>query len=172
MPYLRADADREAYWRQELAALGGFKIGIAWRGSPGNPADHQRAIPLACFEPLASVPGVRLISLQKNHGLDELAALGGKLSILDLGARTAADFYDSAALIKNLDLVLCCDTAIAHVAGALGVPVWVALPAVPDWRWLRHGETTPWYPTMRLFRQTQAGTWTDVFGRIANCLPR
>ncbi len=172
VPYLRANPEREAFWRNELGSLVGFKIGIAWRGSPGNPGDRQRGIPLACFEPLAAVPGIKLISLQKNQGLEELAALGGKLGIIDLGARTAEDFFDTAAAIKNLDLVICCDTAIAHVAGALGVPVWVAVAKVPDWRWLLHGEQTAWYPTMRLFRQTEAGNWPEVFTRIATCLPR
>jgi ADP-heptose:LPS heptosyltransferase len=108
--------------------------------------------------------------LQKGPGSEQLAALGGKFSVLDLGDRldgTAGPFMDTAAIMKNLDLVIACDTAVVHLAGAIGVPVWVALTVTPDWRWLLQRSDTPWYPTMRLFRQQRLGEWDTVFASIA-----
>src|SRR5204862_4200969 len=102
-------------------------------------------------------------------GLDQLRKLGADFPVMDLGSRLdegTGAFMDTAAVMKNLDLVISSDTAIPHLAGALGVPVWVALPLVPDWRWLLGREDSPWYPTMRLFRQTERGDWTGVFERI------
>jgi hypothetical protein len=129
-------------------------------------------VPLTQFAPLAAVPGVRLISLQKGAGSEQLAALGGLFPVVDLGDRLDAGgpFLDTAALMKGLDLVVTCDTAVAHLAGALGVPVWVALALAPDWRWLLGRQDSPWYPTMRLFRQARRGEWGDVFARIAAAL--
>src|SRR5205085_9188629 len=154
------------------AALAGFKIGIAWKGS-AEADKQQRSIPLAEFAPLAAVPGVQLISLQKGPGSEQLAAVAGQWPVTDLGGRLdeqAGPFMDTAALMKNLDLVVTADTAIGHVAGALGVPVWVAVQKVPDWRWLLDREDTPWYPTMRLFRQERRGEWKPVFECIAQAV--
>jgi hypothetical protein len=109
--------------------------------------------------------------LQKGPGAEQLAAVTDRFPVTDLG-RHLDDFMDTAAVLKNLDLVISVDTAIAHLAGALGIPVWVALPFVPDWRWLMDREDSPWYPTMRLFRQTRPGQWEDVFQRIAEALQR
>jgi len=148
-------------------------VGIAWQGSPTHRAqryDKRRSIPLANFARLAAVPGVHLVSVQKGPGRDQLPAAAEKFPVLDLSSRLDEDsgaFMDTAALMKNLDLVISCDTAIAHLAGALAVPTWVALPLIPDWRWLLEREDSPWYPATRLFRQTRQGNWEDLFDRMA-----
>jgi Flp pilus assembly protein TadD len=174
VPYLRADRARSERWRGELQTLAGLKVGIAWRGSPKMlPYDLRRSIPLEQFEPLARVDGVRLLSLQAGAGSEEPGRLGGRFPVLDLAARfdeSAGAFLDTAAVMTHLDLVVTCDTAIAHLAGALGVPAWVALPSVPHWTWLLDRETSPWYPTVRLFRQAAAGAWDEVFHRMAAAL--
>jgi tetratricopeptide (TPR) repeat protein len=170
VPYLQADPELMQGWKAELATVEGFKVGIAWQGNPAFRDDRQRSIRLARFARLARVPGVRLINLQKGPGTDQLQEIEGQFPVLDFGSRlddVAGPFMDTAAIIKSLDLVICSDTAVAHLAGALAVPVWVALPLVPDWRWLLEGEDCPWYPTMRLFRQTRHGDWESVFDRIA-----
>jgi hypothetical protein len=169
VPYLQAKPELVEHWRQSMQPLGGFNIGICWHTD--SPQRNQyRALPLTHFEAVAKIPGVRLISLQKGTGTEQLDQLGGAFEVVNLGDTLdgkAGPFMDSAAIMKNLDLVISCDTAVAHLAGALGVPVWIALPFVPDWRWLLHREDSPWYPTMRLFRQTQLGRWDDVFARMA-----
>jgi tetratricopeptide (TPR) repeat protein len=187
VPYLRADPELIDRWRRELAALDGFKIGIAWQGNPQNARDRQRSVPLNCFEPLARLQGIRLVSLQKGLGTEQLIGGIGKLPnssqlepgliaspsqvgpIIDFGDRLDASgaFLDTAAVMLNLDLVVTVDTAVAHMAGALGVPTWVVLPFTPDWRWLLERSDSPWYPTLRLFRQKRTGEWGEVFERIA-----
>jgi tetratricopeptide (TPR) repeat protein len=170
VPYLSANSRLVEHWRRELESLEGFKIGIAWQGNVQYKGDRQRSIPLAQFTPLAWVEGARLISLQKGPGTEQLAALAGRFPVLDLAGRldeAAGPFMDTAAIMKTLDLVITSDSAIAHLAGALGVPAWVALPAVPDWRWQLGREDSPWYPTLRLFRQKERGNWEEVFLRIA-----
>jgi tetratricopeptide (TPR) repeat protein len=172
IPYLAADAARIEHWRRELNGLPGFKIGIAWQGSRGYRWDRLRSIPLQCFAPLARRPGVTLVSLQKGPGVDQLARTMG-FDVVDLGGRLDNDggaFLDTAAVLASLDLVVTSDTALAHLAGALGRPVWVALALAPEWRWLLDREDSPWYPTMRLFRQTSLGDWEGVFQRIAAAL--
>ncbi len=168
IPYLAADAKLSNHWRRELAKVHGFKIGIVWQGSRDYPSDHLRSIPLAEFAPLARLPGVRLISLQKGFGSEQMAT--ADFPVIDLGSRldeTAGAFMDTAAAIRNLDLVVAPDTATGHLAGALGVPVWLALQFSPNWRWLLGRDDSPWYSTMRLFRQTRFGQWSDVFERMA-----
>jgi tetratricopeptide (TPR) repeat protein len=172
VPYLTAEPDRVARWRDRLGP-GACKIGIAWQGNPSSAAEHGRSVPLEHFLPLAQVPGVRLICLQKHDGLDQLKTAPASLQIETIGE--AFDdgpnaFIDTAALMQSLDLVVTSDTSIAHLAGALGRPVWVALKHVPDWRWLLSGDDSIWYPTMRLFRQTERGDWGGVFARIADRL--
>ncbi len=162
--YLAPDALSLAAWRKELASEPLFKVGIAWQGNPEHPADNRRSIPLAHFAPLAEVPGVRLYSLQAGAGREQLA--DGPASIVDLGDRLG-DFCHTAAIMRNFDLIIACDSSAAHLAGALGVKVWMPLAFTPDWRWLLDGEETRWYPSMRLFRQTTPGDWLDVFRRIA-----
>jgi len=165
IPYLAADAERGASWRRELGAIRELKIGIAWKGSPGYYRDHHRSLQLAQLAPLATLAGVRLFSLQKGPGAEQLKDDGGSLEAADLGSHFKT-FGDTAAAIVKLDLVISADTAVAHCAGALGVPVWVLQPFAPDWRWLLHREDTPWYPGMRLFRQPRTGAWDKVIERI------
>jgi FkbM family methyltransferase len=170
IPYLSAAPHLVARWRARLASLPGYKVGIAWQGSAGFHADRQRSIPLAAFAPLGAVPGVHLISLQKGYGAEQVAQLRGAFEVVDYAHEldeVEGPFMDTAAIIANLDLVVTADTSIAHLAGALGVPVWIALSISPDWRWLLDREDSPWYPTARLFRQRTLGDWDEVFGRMA-----
>jgi hypothetical protein len=171
VPYLHPDPARVAHWREELADVPGLRIGIAWQGSTIHKGDKLRSVPLTRFAPLAAVPGVSLCSIQKGTGSEQLTdPSAAPLNVIDLGARTGAEMADTAALMMNLDLVIAVDTAVVHLAGAMGRPAWVALPFAADWRWLREGERTLWYPTVRLFRQTVRGDWDGVFGRLAVAL--
>ena len=171
VPYLRAEPALVARWSKALGQ-DGFKIGIAWQGNPK--LDPARAIPLRCFARLAAPPGVRLISLQRFDGLEQLADLPPAMRVETLADFDVGEdaFIDSAAVIESLDLVIACDTSLAHLAGALGRPVWVALRQVPEWRWLFGRDDSPWYPTMRLFRQSERGDWDAVFERMAEALAR
>jgi hypothetical protein len=166
VPYLRADAGRAGQWRAKLSDEGGLKVGIAWQGNPTHRSDRLRSIPLAAFEPIARIPGVRLFSLQVGAGREQLGGLTADWRVTDLG-NALTDFGDTAAAMSNLDLVITCDSAPAHLAGALAVPVWVALHYSPDWRWFLERDDSPWYPSARLFRQTRWGDWSDVLARIA-----
>ena len=168
VPYLKAEEGLAGRWKQ-IIGNSGFKIGIAWRGNPQGKVDRGRSFPLSKLAPLSRLPGVRLISLQKHHGLDQLANLpaGAKVESLGDGLDSGPDaFIDTAAIMTNLDLIITSDTSMAHLAGALGRPVWIALKHVPDWRWQLDREDSPWYPTARLFRQKTAGDWTFVFSAI------
>ncbi|HQU42168.1 MAG TPA: glycosyltransferase family 9 protein, partial [Pirellulales bacterium] len=169
VPYLNSDPQIVARWRDELSGVSEFKIGIAWQGSRTHRRDRGRSIPLSYFAPLAAQSGVRLYSLQKNFGQEQLGEVSFGGRIIDLAPRLES-FVDTAAVMENLDLVICCDTSVAHLAGALARPVWVAVATVPDWRWLLDRDDTPWYPTMRLFRQHRRGDWHDVFARITSAL--
>ena len=171
VPYLSADPELTEKWRGELEKIDGFRIGIAWQGKPSYNADRWRSVPLAQFAPLARLAGVRLVGLQKGFGSEQVATVD--FPVFDLSDRldeTAGAFMDTAAVISNLDLVITADTAIGHLAGGLAAPVWVALQHAPDWRWLLGRDDSPWYPTMRLFRQTTFGRWHDVFERIAGAV--
>ena len=172
--YLSADPERVARWKAQLGEEDHFRIGIAWQGSAGYPGDRERSIPLLEFAPLA-LPGVELISLQKGFGSEQLEQLSGRFSVRDLGPEFDAAggaFMDAAAVIANLDLVVTSDTAIAHLAGALGKPTWLALSLVPDWRWMFERSDSPWYTSIRLFRQPRLCDWSDVFQRMAADLSR
>lgn len=172
-PYIFADPQLIAEWGQKIPASGPLRIGIAWQGNPQYMADRERSIPLEQFAPLASMPGVRLYSLQKGQGTEQLRAVEGVVPVtiladnLDQGRGA---FMDTAAIINNLDLVITSDTAIAHLAGALGAQVWVALSFASDWRWHLHRDDSPWYRTMRLFRQPTLGDWLAVFEQMAGRL--
>src|SRR5260370_34780703 len=136
VPYLRAEPERAAAWRERLGQ-NGFKIGIAWQGRPGVAIDRGRSIPLRCFRPLARLPGLRLISLQKNHGVDQIENLSEGFAVETLGADFDAGsdaFLDTAPVMEDLDLVISSDTAIAHLAGALGRPGRLVMRHMPDWR--------------------------------------
>jgi hypothetical protein len=152
VPYLGTDDDLVERWRRELGGQSGFKIGIAWQGSREYPRDRFRSAPLEAFAP--------------GPGTEQLRRVPENWRVLDAGSRDE-DLADTAGLMENLDLVVTVDTAIGHLAGALGIPVWVALTFAADWRWFLGREDSPWYPSMRLFRQRERGNWTDVFARIA-----
>ncbi|WP_043817073.1 tetratricopeptide repeat protein [Rubrivivax gelatinosus] len=167
LPYLRPDPALVAHWRAVLGDAGGRRrIGLVWRGSAGFETDAWRSLPsLATLAPLAALPGVQLVSLQKGAGEDEAAAPPFEL----LNPMPAvADLADTAALVENLDLVVSVDTAVAHLAGALGTPCALLLPDFNvDWRWLEGRADTPWYPeVMRLFRRPAAGRWDDAVAAL------
>src|SRR5205807_3515603 len=132
-------------WRERLRPVPGFKVGVTWQGNPRHKWDRHRSFPLALLEPLARVEGVSLISLQKGPGAEQVGLPDDRFPVIDLGP-DLAEFTDTAAIMKCLDLVICCDTSVAHLAGALGVPVWVALATIVDWRWLLDRDESPWYP--------------------------
>jgi hypothetical protein len=162
--YMKPDQHRVERLRSKIGS-NGFKIGISWKGSSG-PIDAGRSIPLTQFLRLLDIPDVRLISLQKFEGLYQLQNLPRDTKIETLGDDFDAGpdaFMDSAAAMSLCDLVITSDTAIAHLAGALGVPTWVGLKQTPDWRWLLDRKDSPWYPSMRLYRQKRANNWDDVF---------
>jgi tetratricopeptide (TPR) repeat protein len=168
IPYLTAEAARAAKWRERVGG-DGFKVGIVWQGNPKYPADRLRSFKPTEFAPLRRVAGVRLISLQWTGGADHPTGLGDGLAMETLGEEIVNNpdgFREVAAVMANLDLLVMSDTGPAHLAGALGRPVWVALTRRPDWRWMQEGTTTPWYPTMRLFRQRTQGDWPGVFAEI------
>ncbi|TWA86934.1 tetratricopeptide (TPR) repeat protein [Azospirillum brasilense] len=173
-PYLRAEPELVTRWATRLGPppgpWTGLRVGLVWAGNPEFKADHIRSPRLKAFLPLLDVPGVTVFGLQKGAGRQDLETCGPlPPSFTDLGAEIT-DFADTAAIMQNLDLVISSCTAPAHLAGALGRPVWTVLPFAPDWRWLDQGMCTPWYPTMRLFRQDRRGAWAPVVGRVRAAL--
>ncbi len=172
VPYIRPDPVRVEKWRDRLAADAGFKVGIAWAGSPKHTNEVSRSCKLEQFAQLGRIPGVHLYSLQKGDGARQAESLpsGMNLVRLDKELDNEAPFVDTAAVMANLDLILTIDTSIAHLAGALGQPVWTLLCTMPDWRWLLDRPDSPWYPGMRLFRQREAGDWQPVFESVAKTL--
>jgi hypothetical protein len=174
VPYLVAEPALRDMWARRIGAEG-FKIGVVWQGNADPEADRARSMPLAALAPLAEIAGVRLISLQKGAGEEQLSKLPSSMKVETLGADfdAGADaFVDTAAAMTCLDLVVTCDTSIAHLAGALALPVWVALKSDAEWRWLTRRADSPWYPTMRLFRQSRRGVWRDVFESMARELAK
>lgn len=168
-PYLHAVPAKQEEWGRRLAELtppGYRRIGIAWAGRPTHNNDFNRSATLAAFSPLAALPGVALISLQKGEGQNQIGQYFDRAPLLNVGP-ALEDYEETMAVCAHLDLVVTVDTSVAHLAGAMGKPTWVALPYAPDWRWLLEREDTPWYPSMRLFRQTRPREWGDVFARIA-----
>jgi hypothetical protein len=172
VPYLSAQPERIEAWRKRLGS--GFKIGINWGPGHFNYSSFaRRDIPLASFAPMAALPGVQLISLQKGPTAEQIAQVpfGGRIRTLDTDPDPAADFFlDTAAVMMGLDLIVTCDTSVTHLAGALARPVFTALPLINDWRWLLARDDTPWYPTMRLFRQDGERQWQSVLERIAQAV--
>jgi tetratricopeptide (TPR) repeat protein len=174
VPYLAPEAPLQRLWGERIGAAG-FKIGVVWQGNPNPEADRARSMPLAALAPLAAIAGVRLISLQKGYGEEQLSGLPATMRVETLGPCFDAGsdaFVDTAAAMTQCDLIVACDTSIAHLAGALARPVWVALKCDAEWRWLRERADSPWYPTMRLFRQSQRGVWSDVFNAMAREVTR
>jgi Flp pilus assembly protein TadD len=163
VPYLAVDAARRGAWRQRLQSLAGLKVGLNWLGNPQSPVERFRRLPLDGLGPLAAVPGVSWASLQKGPGGDEMARPDG-FYFLQTGEGPLAD---TAALICALDLVITSDTAVAHLAGALGKPTWLLLHHAPDWRWMTEGNHSPWYPSLKLYRQSAPGDWAPVIAAAA-----
>jgi hypothetical protein len=173
VPYLYADAELVESWKARLAAVNGFRIGINWHGRGGQGDFRLRDMPLELFAGIADISAVSLISLQMGEGQGQLLGSALRNRILNLGNEVdtvAGAFMDTAAIMKNLDLVISSDTSVAHLAGALGVLVWVGLPHMPNWRWLLNRTDSPWYPTMRLFRQRSPGDWAGVFAEMKTVL--
>jgi tetratricopeptide (TPR) repeat protein len=165
VPYLAAPSIHLAKWRDHLGPRTAPRVAIAWAGSRTNKNDHNRSIALG---PLASglrVPGVELVSLQKEVGEDDRELLRGNPHIRHVGD-ALADFADTAAVISQLDLMISVDTSVAHLAGAMARPLWLLVPFAPDFRWMLDREDSPWYPTARLFRQSRIGDWESVLGRV------
>ena len=169
VPYLSPEPDRMRRWAARIGDEG-FRIGVVWQGNPNPEADMARSFPLAALAPMAAIPGVRLISLQIGPGVAQLADLPAGMQVETLGDDFDAGpdaFVDAAAAMAALDLIVTCDTSVAHLAGALARPTWVALKQDAEWRWLRDCDDSPWYPTLRLFRQARRGAWDDVFAAMA-----
>jgi len=171
IPYLYADDNYQQDMAIQLANIPEFKVGVCWQGGKAYPKDAERSPGLEPFRKLFTANGVRFATLQPDSRDQFLLAAGS--AVLDLGHEIDAGtppFEETAALIMNLDLVITCDTSIGHLAGALGRPVWVVLPFVPDWRWMMDREDSPWYPNTRLFRQKNRGDWGELFERVAQRL--
>jgi hypothetical protein len=168
IPYLEADRERIARYKQRLSG-DTLKVGIVWNASGWNRALKKKSCDLSHFLPLASIPGVHLVGLQKHLGDSSNGTTAGSALIPNWGDEFS-DFADTAAAIEGLDLILSVDTAVAHLAGAMGKPTWVLLPHVADWRWMLDREDCPWYPSMRLYRQPRRGDWEEVFRRVTRDL--
>jgi len=169
VPYLSPEPGLVEHWAERFSIPEQFNVGICWQGSLSNQSDATRSVSVQHFAALADIPNVRLISLQKNEGQDQLSISDMETRIENLGAilDTGGDgFIDTAAVIHNLDLVVTVDTSVAHLAGALDCRVWVVLPFAPDWRWMLKREDSPWYPSMRLFRPPAFGDWDAVFKEV------
>jgi hypothetical protein len=171
VPYLRADNALTEAWRKRIGAGARLKVGLIWGGWASNQIDARRSVPLAAFAPLAQVEGAQFYSLQKGVHAEQAKSPPAGMSLIDWSG-DLADFADTAALVQNLDLVISVDTAGAHLAGALGKPVWLLNRHESEWRWLLGREDSPWYPTMRIFRQTRPGDWQAVMASICNALRR
>jgi len=168
IPYLKPDETLSQKWKDRLQATGGgLKVGLSWAGKPANPNDRNRSVELRQLAALAQVQNVTFFSLQKGDAAAQPAPAG--LNLTDWTSELT-DFDETAALVANLDLVITVDTAVAHLAGAMGKPAWVLIPFVPDWRWMLNRTDTPWYPTLQLFRQEKAGDWKPPIARLAKQL--
>jgi len=168
VPYIDIDEVRSAHWRERLQA-DALKVGIVWAGSATHLRDRFRSLAFGSLAPLLQLRGIRFYSLQKGPGAASLSAADS--AVVDLGPELK-NFADTAAAIAHLDLVISVDTAVVHLAGALGKPVWTLLPIPSDWRWMDARDDSPWYPTMRLFRQKSHGDWDEVVGQVKSALQR
>lgn len=167
--YLTAAPNLIEHWRPRITeSPAKLRIGVAWQGNPDHQADAYRSFPLDCFKPLAELDGVEFWSLQSGFGSDQLRGWTGASPVKQIEGLDQAHgaFMDSAAIMKSLDLFITSDTSLAHLAGALGVPCWIGLGYMPDWRWLLNRLDSPWYPSVRLFRQETMGNWSAVFVKM------
>ncbi len=165
IPYLTASAERLAQWQPRLASVPQPRVAFVWSGRPSHPNDRNRSLPLARLAPLLEMDGVSFISVQPDVSVEDAAVLAGLGGVTALGAELR-DFEDTAAVLGLCDLVVTVDTAVAHLAGALGRPAWILLPFAPDWRWMLERTDSPWYPTARLYRQPEPGDWESVIARV------
>jgi hypothetical protein len=171
VPYLSPPPDRVAAWRERIGDNANqLKVGLVWAGRPDHKNDRQRSIRLDQFAPLATVKSVRFYSLQKGPAAASQAAVPPPGMDLIDWTSDLHDFAETAALMMNLDLLISVDTSVVHMAGAIGKPVWVLVPFVPDFRWLLNRTDTPWYPTMRLFRQPALRDWNSVIADVTSAL--
>jgi Tfp pilus assembly protein PilF len=172
IPYLHADAELARKWAEKMPAdPQSPRVGLVWAGQPNNKNDHNRSIRLEQLAPLAAAKRVRFFSVQKGAASQQAKNPPAEMTITDFTAEIH-NFADTAAMVSNLDLVITVDTAVVHVAGAIGRPVWIMVPIRPDWRWLIKGDATPWYPATRIFRQNERGNWGDVIERVSSELQR
>jgi tetratricopeptide (TPR) repeat protein len=171
VPYVRAPAERIDHWSPRLRNRGGYRVGVVWRGNPKHHNDANRSVPFAIFQRLFDRAPCEFISLQYGPNDTEAAVLAAHPAT-SLPDGPVTDFADTAAIVAQLDLVVTVDTSVAHLAGAMGKPVWVLLPFAPDWRWMLHRPDSPWYPTMRLFRQPAVNDWSPVLDAVGAELQR
>jgi ADP-heptose:LPS heptosyltransferase len=164
VPYLFAEPEKIEYWRKKITAPD-FKVGIVWAGSPTHGHDRYRSCPLKYFAPLSQIDGVQLYGLQKGDAAGQMDQQAETIQIVNI-SKDFADFTDTAAAIENMDLVISVDTSVLHLAAAMGKQVWALLAYSPEWRWMLDRKNSPWYPTMRLFRQKKLKDWQGLFKQV------
>jgi Tfp pilus assembly protein PilF len=171
-PYLAAKPEQIAFWREKLdrlAAPGKRRIALVWAGRPTHKNDRKRTLKLAQFAPLFAIPGITLITVQKGEQIAQAGGYYGAAPLLNLGPEID-DFTDTMAILKNVERLVTIDTSVAHIAGAIGVPTALVLPYAPDWRWLLNRDDTPWYSSVKLYRQERPYDWSGVMERVAKDL--
>jgi tetratricopeptide (TPR) repeat protein len=169
VPYIAAPEERRDAWRDRLAPARGLRVAVAWSGSRTHAGDRHRSLPLPRLLPLLSTSGVQFVSIQRDVRSEDAACLAETTNLIHVGEQLE-DFCDTAAVLSSSDLVITADTSVAHLAGAMGRPVWIMLPFSPDFRWMHASSASPWYPTARLFRQAAVGDWNGVLDEVANAL--
>ena len=169
VPYLHPDPVLKEQWRTSLQSLQGVRVAVAWSGNPKTSVNRQRACTFQDLLPLLRIPGVSFVSVQKGEPVQQWRDYGGEVALLDLDAQLT-DFAETAAVLSHVDLLISTDTAVVHLAGALGMPVWTLLHSASEWRWMQSRLDSPWYPSMRLFRQTTPGDWQEVVVQVEEAL--
>jgi hypothetical protein len=172
IPYLRSDPVRKAAWAERLSQVaprGYRRVGVVWAGRPTHNNDRNRSATLAAFAPIAALRGIVLISLQKGPAAAQAGGYFGRAPLVNIGAEIH-DYNDTMAILDNLDLLVTVDTSVGHLAGAMGRPAWIMIARAPDWRWLLGRPDSPWYPTVRLFRQNEHRKWDKVTSEVAQAL--
>jgi hypothetical protein len=172
IPYIEATPILVQEWRNKVQSVTAKrKIGLVWAGSPRYKENRNRSLSLDTFSSLGQLKNIVFYSLQKGEAAQQAENPPGGMTLIDL-TQDIDDFSDTAALIENMDIVISVDTAVAHLAGAMGKPVWTLIPFSPDWRWLLNREDSLWYPTMKLFRQPAIGDWKSVIAKLADHLKK
>ncbi|MFB3078009.1 MAG: glycosyltransferase family 9 protein, partial [Lysobacterales bacterium] len=164
VPYLTPDPEGAEQWGQRIEGPG-YKVGIVWAGAPTHGNDHNRSCHLRSFRELAQLDSIQLYSLQRGPAMEQIRELDSDFKMTPIG-HLFKDLMDTACAMEHLDLIISVDTAVAHLAGALGKPVWTLLPHAPDWRWMLNRSDSPWYPSMRLFRQRRPAAWQALFSEL------